>query len=203
MTPWTAAHQAPPSLGFSRQEHWSGLPFPSPMHESEKWKWSGSVVSSSQRPCGLQPTRLLCPWDFPGKSTGVGCHCFLHIYSSMHMLIPTSKVLCIQEVSSVLQPSPCLSLHHFLTQRLWFTSSTLGGICSSIFVKLLGITVMCKQNQNPPQSSKIPPAKAVPFQMSYNCLPSGDILQGQHCASLILKPLETKHSQAFCPFTKC
>ena len=35
-TPETAAHQAPPSLRFSRQEHWSGLPFPSPMHESEK-----------------------------------------------------------------------------------------------------------------------------------------------------------------------
>jgi len=35
-TPWTAAHQAPPSLGFSRQEHWSGLPSPSPMNESEK-----------------------------------------------------------------------------------------------------------------------------------------------------------------------
>ena len=35
-TPETAAHRAPPSLGFSRQEHWSGLPFPSPMHESEK-----------------------------------------------------------------------------------------------------------------------------------------------------------------------
>ena len=34
-TPWTAAHQAPLSLGFSRQEHWSGLPFPFPMHESE------------------------------------------------------------------------------------------------------------------------------------------------------------------------
>ena len=34
--PQTAAHQAPPSLGFSRQEQWSGLPFPSPMHESEK-----------------------------------------------------------------------------------------------------------------------------------------------------------------------
>ena len=29
-TPQTAAHQAAPSLGFSRQEHWSGLPFPSP-----------------------------------------------------------------------------------------------------------------------------------------------------------------------------
>ena len=78
-TPWTAAHQAPPSLGFSRQEHWSGLPFPSPMHESEKWKWSRSVVSDSLRPHGLQPSRLLHPWDFPGKSTGVGCHCLLHM----------------------------------------------------------------------------------------------------------------------------
>ena len=63
-----------PSLGFSRQEHWSGLPFPSPMPESEKWKWSRSVVSHPQRPHGLQPSRLLHPWDFPGKSTGVGCH---------------------------------------------------------------------------------------------------------------------------------
>ena len=67
-----AAHQAPLSLRFSRQEHWSGLPFPSPMHESEKWKWSHSVMSDSMRPLGLQPTRLLRPWDFLGKSTGVG-----------------------------------------------------------------------------------------------------------------------------------
>ena len=29
-TPWTVAHQAPPSMRFSRQEYWSGLPFPSP-----------------------------------------------------------------------------------------------------------------------------------------------------------------------------
>ena len=35
-TPETAAQQASPSLGFSRQEHWSGLPLPSSMHESEK-----------------------------------------------------------------------------------------------------------------------------------------------------------------------
>ena len=76
-TPETAAHQAPRSLGFSRQEHWSGLPFPSPMRESEKWKWSRSVVSDPQRPHGMQPHRLLRPWDFPGKSTGVGCHCLL------------------------------------------------------------------------------------------------------------------------------
>ena len=35
-TPQMAAHQAPLSLGFSRQEHWTGLLFPSPMHASEK-----------------------------------------------------------------------------------------------------------------------------------------------------------------------
>ena len=84
-TPQTAAHQAPLSLGFSRQEHWSGLPFPSPMRESEKWKWSRWVVSDSSQPHGLQPTRLLCPWHFPGKSTGVGCHCLLQRYS--HRLV--------------------------------------------------------------------------------------------------------------------
>ena len=36
-----------PSLGFSRQGYWSGVPLPSPMNESEKWKWSNSVVSDS------------------------------------------------------------------------------------------------------------------------------------------------------------
>ena len=123
VTPWTEAYQAPPSMGFLRQEYWSGVPLPSqlaaaaaakslqscptlcdpmdgsppgspvpgilqartlewvaftsPMHESENWKWSHSVVSDPQRSHGLQTSRLLRPWDFPGKSTGVGCHCIL------------------------------------------------------------------------------------------------------------------------------
>ena len=64
-----------PGILQARTLEW--LPFPSPMQESEKWKWSRSVVSDSSKPHGLQPTRLLRPWDFPGKSTGVGCHCLL------------------------------------------------------------------------------------------------------------------------------
>ena len=36
-----------------------------------------SVVSDSLGPCGLQPTRLLCPWGSPGKNTGMGCHALL------------------------------------------------------------------------------------------------------------------------------
>ena len=90
VTPWTAAHQVPLSTGFSRQEHWSGLPLPSPMRESEKWKWSRSVVSNSQRHHGLQPTRLLRPWDFPGKSTGVGFQCLLPEWI---MLNPRKKTI--------------------------------------------------------------------------------------------------------------
>ena len=90
LTLWDPIDSSPPgspSLGFSRQEHWSGLPFPSPVHESEKWKWSCSVVSDPQRPHGLQPSRLLHPWDFPGKSTGVGCHCLLRLRAQWHTKI--------------------------------------------------------------------------------------------------------------------
>ena len=36
-----------------------------------------SALSDSVRPHGLQPSRLLCPWNFPGKNTGVGCHFLL------------------------------------------------------------------------------------------------------------------------------
>ena len=39
--------------------------------------WVASVVSNSVRPHRRQPTRLSCPWDSPGKSTGVGCHFLL------------------------------------------------------------------------------------------------------------------------------
>ena len=42
--PWTVAHQAPPSMGFSRQEYWSGLPFPSPQKGALKTVWGSLVV---------------------------------------------------------------------------------------------------------------------------------------------------------------
>ena len=45
------------------------------------WWWGGkgshSVLSGSLQPSGLQPTKLLCPWDFPSKNTGLGCHFLL------------------------------------------------------------------------------------------------------------------------------
>ena len=46
----------------------------------DKVKWSHSVVSNCLQPQGLQPTRVIHPWDFPGKNTVVGCHFFQEIF---------------------------------------------------------------------------------------------------------------------------
>ena len=68
-----------PGILQARTLEWVAISF------SNAWKWSRSVVPDSSRPHGLQPTRLLRPWDFPGKSTGVGCHCLLRniLFSSV------------------------------------------------------------------------------------------------------------------------
>ena len=66
-----------PGILQARTLEWVAISF------SNAWKWKVkmkcSVVSDSSRPHGLQPTRFLCPWGFPGKSTGVGCH---HLFCS-------------------------------------------------------------------------------------------------------------------------
>ena len=52
-------------------------------------------MSDSSQPHGLQappPTRFLHPWDFPGKSTGVGCHCLLQRYTNSNMEKSTWKM---------------------------------------------------------------------------------------------------------------
>ena len=49
VTPWTAAYQAPPSMGFSRQEYWSGVPFPSPRVLGLQYLWQALRLSS----CGM------------------------------------------------------------------------------------------------------------------------------------------------------
>ena len=92
-----------PGILQARTLDWSGLPFPSPMHQSEKGKWSCSVVSNSLWPHGLQPTRLLCPWDFLGKSTGVGCHHLLRF-----ALLEADNTWTVQVL---IIPSPPVSPH--------------------------------------------------------------------------------------------
>ena len=54
---------------------------------SNAWRWKVKVKLLSHVrllvPHGLQPTGLIRPWDFPGKSTRVGCHCLLRLYNNM------------------------------------------------------------------------------------------------------------------------
>ena len=72
-TPWTAAYQAPPSMGFSRQEYWSGLPLPSPYnfffffntyYGLSRWHSSKESVNARDKDVGLIPGL--------GRSPGAG-----------------------------------------------------------------------------------------------------------------------------------
>ena len=90
------------------------------MHESEKWKWSHSVVSDSSRPHGLHPTRLLHPWDFPGKSTGVGCHCLLlYCYTESNIWIYNVHMLMVQQIVFIIHEER-RSLHSPQLSDTWF-----------------------------------------------------------------------------------
>ena len=74
-----------------------------------KVKWSRSVMCDSQRPHGLQPTRLLRPWDFPGKSTRVGRLVITFLPRSKRLLIswlqsPSAVILEPRRISQPLFP---------------------------------------------------------------------------------------------------
>ena len=62
-----------PSSDVTSEEVSVTLPLRSKLTESVSW----SIVFDFLWPCGLEPARLLCPWNFPGKNSGVGCHSFL------------------------------------------------------------------------------------------------------------------------------
>ena len=70
-----------PGILKARTQEWVAISF------SNVWKWKVTVKSLSrvwlEQPDELQPTRFLRPWDFPGKSTGVGCHCLLRVSHSV------------------------------------------------------------------------------------------------------------------------
>ena len=100
-----------------------------------------SVMSDSLHPHGLQFTRLLCPWNFPGRNTGVGCHCLLQ-----GIFLPqgsTLRLCCLLHWQAGSLPMCRLkevhdgcSTHHFLLLnpavhwfpfgRRWMTAALIG-----------------------------------------------------------------------------
>ena len=72
VTPWTVAHQAPLSVGFPRQEHWSGLPFPSPGDLSDPGM-APHLLSPPGSPCKPPPSALRLKVHRSQLSYGVKC----------------------------------------------------------------------------------------------------------------------------------
>ena len=149
------------SMEFSRQEYWGGLPFPSPVHESEKWKWSCSVVSDSSQPHGLQPTRLPSmrssrqeywsglPFTSPGDLPYLGIepgslHCRQILYHLSHL--PGSRVA----LFVLLQGSFCCccsGLYHdhyqfTLPRTVQETSVSLHSLPQGFFVDILRMSLL-------------------------------------------------------------
>ena len=93
-----------PGILQARILEWVAISF------ANAWKWKVKVKSLSH--AGLlatpwQATRLLCPWDFPGKSTGVGCHCgwFLTIQVLIQIVLLWRGLSCLKE--SLCKVTPC------------------------------------------------------------------------------------------------
>ena len=106
VTPWTVAYQAPPSVGFSRQEYWSGLPFPSP----------GDLPNSGiePRPPTLQADSLPTESQGKSKNTGVGSLFLLHrifpIQDSNQGLLHCRQILF--QLNYQGNPNQTLYVHH-------------------------------------------------------------------------------------------
>ena len=82
-TPKTAPHQAPPSLGFSRQEHWSGLPFPSPMNESESESQVALSCLTLRDPMNCSPPGSSAHWILQARVLEWGAIAFSNIQHYM------------------------------------------------------------------------------------------------------------------------
>ena len=97
-----------PGILQARTLEWVAISFPN------AWKWKVKVKSLSHvrlsRPHGLQPTRLLHPWEFPSKSTGVGCHCLLWYWTLKLPISPSFQPLATASFLSVSDFDYSLSL---------------------------------------------------------------------------------------------
>ena len=127
-TPWTVAYQAPLSVGFSRQEYWSGLPFPSPgdlpnpgieprspaLHAKSMFLQvakSLQLYPTLSEPMSCNPPGC-CLWVSPGKNTGVGCRALLQrIFPTQGSNPPLLPLLHWQACSLSLVPPGKLMCH--------------------------------------------------------------------------------------------
>ena len=107
-TPWTVAYQAPPSMEFSRQEYWSGLPFPSPRDLPNP--------GIESRSSALQADAL--PSEPPGKPLGSGLNLFFLVRGDLADVDINKLYLGVWKDRKLQPNSPLrLTLSHLLTPR--------------------------------------------------------------------------------------
>ena len=120
VTPWTAAYQAPPSMGFSRQEYWSGVPLPSPHSHLEAHKSQGQDTNS--RASVSKDVAPFCQhenWEsdidlfpqsnsFTPEDTILSYFCLIQFSLSLHPHPPVSHRLF---SNSTFEPDLTLSYH--------------------------------------------------------------------------------------------
>ena len=110
------------------------------IHNMLKWKSLGRVPLFATR--GLQPTRLLCPWDYSGKNTGVGCCALLQGIFPTPLLILVDLVSCICR-KVLYHQSPLESPD---TDRISFLEALLKNLilCSDLIIKLSWLRMYTK-----------------------------------------------------------
>ena len=105
VTPWTAVYQAPPSMGFSRQEYWSGVPLPSPVGRSRNCHLFSDLL-----------TLLKSNPSSKGSSTDFCCffpHIFVHHLRTQHVCVISYS----QQASDMSEVSGLVLIHWFALQR--------------------------------------------------------------------------------------
>ena len=123
------------------------------------------------QPLGLLPARLLCPWDFPGKNTGVGCHFLLQ------GIVTTQELnLCLQQVDSLPLSHP--SVPKYLRQNFYRSPEflVLGVFFSFVLCPTDSSNFAFRGSQIHLHSSELPPACLGGFLVSHSLQRLTDLL---------------------------
>ena len=144
-TPWTIAHQAPPSMEFSRQEYWSGLPFPSPgdlpnpgIKPGSPALWAEALSSEPPGKFAFNPSHLFHPFPIPPSPLATTVLCiwvffsfvvFVHLFSRFHIQMKSHSIYF------SLADSYMLTKSAFLRQNTLTVTIILFSCCQIEFVK--------------------------------------------------------------------
>ena len=113
-TPWTAAYQAPPSMGFSRQEYWSGVPLPSPSGPITSWQIDGETMETA-RDFILGGSKITadgdCSHEIKRLLLGRGA------MTNLNRVLKSKDILCQQRVIAMVFPAVTYGCESWTTKK--------------------------------------------------------------------------------------